>query len=260
VAHSLSPLLHRTAYAALGLDWQYEAIECEPDELAAVLAERGDWAGFSCTMPLKRVALQVASAVTPRAVQVGAANTLLPDGAGGWRADNTDVHGMLAALAEHAVRPGSVTVLGAGATAQAALVATRELGVAECTLLVRDRGRSDGAREVSRRAGLVLRIGQWGRDTAALGADLVISTVPAGAADPLAGWHWQRRQALLDVVYDPWPTALAAGAQAAGATVVSGAAMLLHQAAAQVELMTGRPAPTTAMRAALRGAVPNSEL
>jgi shikimate dehydrogenase len=258
VAHSLSPLLHRTAYAELDLDWQYEAIECGADEFAGVLAERGDWAGFSCTMPLKHVALQVASAVTPRATQVGAANTLLPDGAGGWRADNTDVHGMLAALAERAVRPGSVTVLGAGATAQAALVATRELGVSQCTLLVRDRSRSDVARQVARRAGLDLRVGQWGRDTAALDADLVISTVPAGAADTLAGWRWQPRQALLDVVYDPWPSALAAGAQAAGATVVSGAAMLLHQAAAQVELMTGRPAPTSAMRLALRAAVPDA--
>ena len=56
--------------------------------------------------------------------------------------------------------------------------------------------------------------------------------------------------AVLDVVYHPWPTPLARAAAAAGAIVASGFAMLLHQAAAQVELMTGKPAPLEAMREA----------
>jgi shikimate dehydrogenase len=253
-------VLHRAAYAALGLDWEYQAIECGADELAGVLADRGDWAGFSCTMPLKHAALQISATATARAQQVGAANTLIPDGAGGWRADNTDVHGILAALAEHAVRPQSVTVLGAGGTAQAALVATRELGVSSCTVLVRDLGRAEGVRDVADRTGLAVHIERWAVDAEALAAGLVVSTVPAGAADSLAGWTWRSEQAVLDVVYDPWPTALSAAARAGGATVVSGAALLLHQAAAQVELMTGHSAPTTAMRAALRAAAPTAHV
>jgi shikimate-5-dehydrogenase len=259
ITHSLSPVLHRAAYTALGLDWRYDAIDCGPDDLAALLAERADWAGFSCTMPLKHAAVEIASTATARAMQVGAANTLLPDGAGGWRADNTDVHGILAALAEHSVRPASVTVLGAGGTAQAALVATHELGVPAATVLLRDVSRADGVRDAAGRAGLSIRVEQWDRGAAALGADLVVVAVPPGAADALAGWSWRPGQAVLDVVYDPWPTVLASAAQAAGAVVISGAAMLLHQAAAQVELMTGRPAPTSAMRSALRAAT-NADL
>jgi shikimate dehydrogenase len=96
---------------------------------------------------------------------------------------------------------------------------------------------------------------------ALIGASLVISTLPAGAADPLAAagpaaLALVAGQSLLDVVYDPWPTPLAAAAAAAGCSVISGAAMLLHQAAAQVRLMTGCAAPVAAMRAALRQAAP----
>jgi shikimate dehydrogenase len=87
---------------------------------------------------------------------------------------------------------------------------------------------------------------------------VVICTLPPGGADQLAGRVGRPGQTLLDVVYEPWPTVLAAAARAAGATVVSGASMLLHQAAAQVQLMTGQPAPVAAMRAALRAAAPAS--
>jgi shikimate dehydrogenase len=255
IHHSLSPVLHRAAYAALNLDWSYDAIDCGADDLAEVLAARADWAGFSCTMPLKHAAVRVAARITARAEQVGAANTLLPDGSGGWRADNTDVHGILAALAEHAVRPASVAVLGGGGTAQAALVATRELGVSSCVVLVRDRARAAGALAAAERAGLTVRVAAFDVAAAELDADLIISTVPAGAADVLADRPWRSGQAVLDVVYSPWPTQLSGAARDAGATVVSGAAMLLHQAAGQVELMTGRSAPTSAMRSALRSAL-----
>jgi shikimate dehydrogenase len=91
-----------------------------------------------------------------------------------------------------------------------------------------------------------------------LTAELVVSTLPPGAADRLAALAWRPDQVVLDVVYDPWPTAVAHAALRAGATVISGASMLLHQAAAQVELMTGRAAPLDAMRAALRQARPGA--
>ena len=86
----------------------------------------------------------------------------------------------------------------------------------------------------------------------------MISTLPAGAADPLAARPWRAGQVLLDAVYDPWPTALAQAVAAAGGTVRSGALLLLHQAAAQVQLMTGRIAPVDEMRAALRLVVPDA--
>jgi shikimate dehydrogenase len=248
VGHSLSPVLHTAAYAALGLDdWSYTAVDCGEDELPGLLSGLGpEWAGLSLTMPLKRAALAAADEVDPLAAAVGAANTLVLGGR--RRACNTDVAGIAAALREAGVAaPQSAVVLGAGGTAQAALAALCTLGLADATVLVRDRGRAGELLAAADRLGVAvdLRAGLPGPVPA---ADLVICTLPAGAADPLrppAG------AAVLDVVYAPWPTPLAA---AADGTVVSGLAVLLHQAAAQVELMTGRPAPLAAMRAALDAA------
>jgi len=260
VAHSLSPLLHRAAYAALGLDWSYEAIDCDEAALAGVLAERADWAGFSCTMPLKREALRLASEVAPVAAAVGAANTLLPRAEGGWTAENTDVAGMVASLAEHAVRPESATILGAGGTAQAAVAALVVAGAQRVTVLVRDPERTSEVSATAAALGLKLEIGLLDVGSPALLADLIVSTLPAGAADPLAARAWTSGQALFDVVYDPWPTPLAASVAAAGGEVVSGALMLLHQAVTQVELMTGLPAPVDEMRLALAAARPTAGL
>jgi len=249
IAHSLSPVLHNAAYRALGLPWTFTAIDVGTDELAPLLASRGpEWVGFACTMPLKRAVLELATTASPRAVAVGSANTLLHRADGGWAADNTDVAGIVAALNEAGVRPATAAVLGAGGTAQAAVVALAELGLPRCTVLVRDIARTGEVVEAGARAGIDIEVGPLGIPS----ADLVISTLPPGAADPLADHAWPADQALLDAVYAPWPTPLAAAAAEAGGVVVTGALMLLHQAAVQVELMTGRPAPVEAMRAALR--------
>jgi shikimate dehydrogenase len=208
-------------------------------------------------MPLKRAGLDLAASVMPRAQQVGAANTLLPTPQG-WQADNTDVAGVLGAL--EGVAPGQVTLVGAGGTAQAVVVALGELGVGECTVLVRDVARGEELLGTARRAGLGLTLAHLDMSSPALAADLVVSTVPAGAADALAGAAWHAGQTLLDVVYAPWPTSLAAAVSAAGGQVRSGALMLLHQAMVQVELMTGLPAPAAAMRSALAAVAPNSGL
>lgn len=255
IDHSLSPVLHRAAYAELGLDWTYEAIDCGTAELPDVLAARTDWAGFSATMPLKHALLEVAAEVRSVAAAVGAANTLLP-GPPGWVADNTDVAGIIAALAEYAVAPDSVTVLGAGGTAQAALAAVLALGVDDVIVLVRDVGRTRSLLATADRLGTRVTVEPLDAAAKGLGAQLVISTLPSGAADPLAARRWTAAQAVLDVVYSSWPTPLAAAAGAAGAKVVSGALMLLHQAAVQVALMTGEDAPLDAMRSALEAAAP----
>lgn len=251
IAHSLSPVLHGAAYRALDLDWTFGAVDVGVDELGPLLDSSGpEWAGFACTMPLKRAVLDVAATVTDRARSVGAGNTLLhrPDGC--WAADNTDVAGIVAALRESGVSPGSVAVLGAGGTAQAAVVAVAALGVTRCSVLVRDPSRTGEVLDAAERAGVEVSVGALSHPK----ADLVISTLPPGAADVLAGQV--SAGALLDVVYVPWPTRLAADVAARGGVVVSGALMLLHQAAVQVELMTGRAAPVEAMRAALRAKVP----
>ncbi|HWG13866.1 MAG TPA: shikimate dehydrogenase [Streptosporangiaceae bacterium] len=258
IAHSLSPVLHHAGYAALGLDgWSYTTIECAEAGLPDLLASCGpDWAGLSLTMPLKRAVLPLLDTVDPIAADTGGANTVV-FAAGQRHGYNTDVAGMVAALAEAGVRaPSSAVVLGAGATACSALAALRDTGLRTVTVAVRDAARAGGLRSVAERLGVGVDL----QSLADQGAseqpppDLLISTVPAGAADFLADEFAAGVPApacVFDVVYAPWPTRLAEAAQDRGAAVVGGFELLLHQAVGQFELMTGeRPAPLEAMRAA----------
>jgi shikimate dehydrogenase len=287
VSHSQSPALHRAAYAALGLtDWQYEALDVGVDELPAVLAGMDrEWAGLSVTMPLKQAVIPLLDDVTPLAAAVGAVNTVVVepsadardrstgvtprgDRASGvtlrgdnstgvtLRGYNTDVAGLVAAAREAGVgRVERACVLGAGATGASALAALAELGCRTPTVQLRSPGRGAELVAAARRLGVQPVLVEWGHQPSLLGSDLVISTVPAGATDTLAalvpGSVGGRRGTLLDVVYDPWPTPLVAAWSAGGGAVVDGMAMLLHQAAAQVALFTGRTAPVAAMRAAV---------
>ncbi|MDQ1720301.1 MAG: shikimate dehydrogenase [Pseudonocardiales bacterium] len=258
VGHSLSPVLHLAAYRALGLNWGYTAIECDEQGLAGRLADSGhEVVGYSCTMPLKRQVLQVANSVSSAAAAIGAGNTLLREPAG-WHADNTDWIGIRDALAAGSVPAGgAVTVLGAGGTAQAALAALADAACAsQVTVLVREPSRAGPLLATAQRLELPVTLASLSERRHWLGADLIIATLPAGAADRFAELPFRPDQALLEAVYHPWPTPLAAALSAAGAPVVSGAAMLLYQAARQVELMTGSAAPVEAMRAALLAAVP----
>ncbi len=254
VAHSLSPALHTAGYAAAGLtDWRYTAIECEEAELPDLVAGLGpEWMGLSLTMPLKEVALTVATEVAPLAQTLGAANTLVRLADGGWRAENTDAPGMMSALA---LEPpvGRVVVLGAGGTARAALGAVAGLGAREVTVVARRPEAVAALDPVASALGLVLRPEAWSRAVPVVSAaDVVIATVPKGASDSLADQvTWRPGAVLLDALYDPWPTRLAAAAMAAGVRVVSGFDLLLAQAVGQFTLFTGRPAPVEAMRAAL---------
>ena len=293
VGHSLSPVLHTAAHQALGLTWwRYDAIECDEAGLPALLDSCGpDWAGLSLTMPLKRTVLPLLDRAEPLVTEVGAANTVILAAAQrlGY---NTDVPGMVSALAERGVgsrptvpggvgsrptvpggagsrptvpggagsRPtvpdagdrGQVLILGGGATACAALAAVRDLGWQAATVAVRDPARAADLDTAASRLGIAITLRPF-EPTATRGMSLIISTVPAGAADSFA----QICPALIpcppavfDVVYHPWPTRLAAAARQAGGIVIGGFDLLLHQAAVQVELMTGRPAPLDAMRQA----------
>jgi shikimate dehydrogenase len=257
VAHSLSPAIHNAGYAAAGLTgWSYTAIDCGEAELAGLLAGLGpEWAGLSLTMPLKEAALTVAGEVAPLAVRLGAANTLvrLPDG--GWRAENTDAPGMVDALGP-GIRTGHVVVLGSGGTARAALGAAAELDAGQVTVVARRAGAVDALAPVAEALDVAVAHRPWPAAVEALeAADLAVCTVPAGVADPLAGRvTWRPGTVLLDVLYHPWPTPLAAAAAAAGVRVVSGLDLLLAQAVIQFELFTGVSAPVGAMRSALAAA------
>jgi shikimate dehydrogenase len=257
IGHSLSPVLHLAAYDALGLaDWRYQAVDCDEHRLRPFLAALDEeWAGLSLTMPLKRLALELADEVSPLAAAVGAANTFIRVD-GRWFADNTDVGGMLDALRAAGVNgPVRTVLLGAGGTAQAALAALRELGVTEPVVLVREPSRTGELRAAASRLDVHPQIRAGLADPAAYQAELLVSTVPAGAADLLTLCpQWTDKGTLLDVVYEPWPTPVAASAAAAGWQIVSGMDLLLYQAARQVSAMTHHDPPVEAMRDALLSA------
>jgi shikimate dehydrogenase len=265
VGHSLSPVLHRTGYRVARLDdWRYTAHDVGEGELVAFVDGLDEsWRGLSLTMPLKEVALGVATTVSSTARVTGAVNTLVRRGDLGWDAHNTDVHGLEATLADVA-HHGTATVLGAGATARSALVALAGLGVERVRLAVRSEPRRETV-ELAVRLGLALHpvaLGDWPRSP----GGVVISTLPAGpsadvgaaldAVDPRGrGGHGLSGVTLLDVVYADWPTPLARCATRHGLTVVSGLEMLVHQAAEQFRLFTGRPAPVAEMLIAGRQAL-----
>jgi shikimate dehydrogenase len=261
IAHSLSPVLHAAAYAELGLaGWSYTRVECAEDGLAGFVGGLGpEWVGLSLTMPLKRVALEVATEVSPDAAAIGAANTLLL-APGRRRAENTDAPGLADALRAAGLRTAHhPVVIGAGGTAQAALAALAgsppgapPLAGSTVTVLVRAPHRAAVLLETAARLRLTLDVRPLDQAPAVLAdADLIVSTLPKGGADPLAHAALSPGAVVFDAVYDPWPTALAAAAMAAGCRVVSGLDLLLYQAGHQVRLMTGREAPIEAMRAAL---------
>lgn len=271
VAHSLSPVLHSAAYRALGLDgWEYTAVDVTEEQLGGFVEGLDEsWAGLSLTMPLKQVVLDLLDHVEPLAGVVGAVNTVLLQPTGSGRTlvgANTDVHGLVAALREGlgsgpGERPvGSALVLGAGATAASTLAALAELGCASPTVLVRSLARTGGLQRAAHRMGVTPRFEILDPASPLVAqVDVVVSTLPSRAADPVADALAEQaaapRGVLLDVVYDPRPTALSRTWSQAGGTVVGGERMLLHQAAEQVRLMTGQVAPLAAMAEALEAAL-----
>ena len=264
VAHSLSPVLHRAAYTALGLDdWRYDAVDLTQEGLEGFLADLdGTWAGLSLTMPLKQSVIPLLHHVEPLAQVVGSVNTVLPQGSGAARmltGANTDVHGLVAALGEGGLTGGlrSAAVIGAGATAASTLAALAQLGCPTPRVYVRSQARAGALLRAAHRMGVEPRLCRLDDAAGEVGGlDVVVSTLPAHAADPVAAALPPAVSGvLLDVCYDPRPTALAAAWAARGGVVVGGERMLLHQAVEQVRLMTGRPAPLAAMDAALVGAL-----
>ncbi|MGC9406621.1 shikimate dehydrogenase [Streptomyces sp. DZ1-3] len=261
IAHSLSPVLHRAAYAELGLaDWTYDGFDVGEAALPGFLDRLGaEWAGLSLTMPLKRAVIPLLDGIGETAAAVDAVNTVVFTEDGRRTGDNTDIPGMIAALREHGIeKTETAAVLGAGATASSALAALARICTGEIAVYVRSAARADEMRGWAERLGVAVRIADWADAEEALRAPLVVATTPAGTTDALAAAVPEMPATLFDVLYDPWPTALAARWSAGGGAVVGGLDLLVHQAVLQVELMTGRaPAPLAAMRQAGERALAN---
>lgn len=239
IGHSRSPRLHRAAYNALGLPWEYDAIEMTGERLPGFLDGLGpEWRGLSLTMPVKHVIMPLLDERHERVRLTGVCNTvLLADGT--RRGFNTDIHGIVTAFTEAGIaRLDHVLVLGGGATASSAIVAAAQLGASRVTLAVRSPQRSLRLVDLAPLLGIRIDVEQLG-DPIDRTPDAVISTLPNGAD---AGTEFDpgiRRDAvLLDVAYEPWPSALAQRWREVDGTVISGLEMLLHQAVMQVRIFT----------------------
>jgi shikimate dehydrogenase len=249
IEHSLSPVLHRAAYAHLGLNWTYDRVEVDKHGLASfVHGLDAAWRGLSLTMPLKVAVLELGQ-VDNLARLAGAANTLVLEGGERW-VYNTDVGGLIWAVEQVAAAPlPRVTILGSGATARSALLAVSDLGAQLVTVVARTPARGEALRALSDHLGLRLEIRPW--SSAVPDADLVVSTVVSGAADGIAPAVACSAPLIVDIIYDPWPTVLASAAEHAGCTVVSALDLLIGQALLQIELMTGCAVAANVLYAAL---------
>ena len=273
VGHSRSPLLHSTAYRELGVSIGYTAIDTLPEQagaFAARLRSEPGWVGVSVTMPMKDALIPFIDEPSDRVLRLGALNTVVVSRDGGGvrlLAENTDVDGIVRSLDLPASASGTavVGILGNGNTALAALEACSLMGVGRVELLVRNPERAADALRLAATLGLGAVALPYADGAGHLASyDAVISTLPARAADAWIGELGLRPcsatdsgsadgaqprgtairgvkpgAVLLDVAYDPWPSALAVAWEAAGGTVVSGLSMLVHQGVEQVRLFTG---------------------
>ncbi|MFF3331886.1 shikimate dehydrogenase [Streptomyces sp. NPDC002888] len=256
IAHSLSPVLHRAAYRELGLvDWSYDRFEVDEAALPGFFERLDDtWAGLSLTMPLKRAVIPLLDEISETATSVEAVNTVVFTEDGRRVGDNTDIPGMVAALRERGIEQvDTAAILGAGATASSALAALARICTGEVVAYVRSEARAAEMRQWGERLEVEVSMADWADAAEALNFPLVVATTPAGTTDALARVVPEKPAALFDVLYDPWPTELAARWSMTGGAVISGFDLLVHQAVLQVEQMTGCPSvSSTAMRRALR--------
>lgn len=253
VEHSLSPAMHNAAFAACDLNWAYLAFAVERSRIAEAvrgLAAVG-CSGLNVTIPHKQAVIEHCSGTSPSVDAIGAANTLIPDGSDGFRADNTDAEGFLRALDEGGAGDfagARVLLIGAGGAGRAVAHAVRSRGG---HLLVANR-----TPERAAELGEPVPFTVDAINAAAAESALVVNATSLGMGTdevppelPLAGIGPD--QAVNDLVYRPGGTPWLAAAAARGARTVDGLGMLLHQGAAAFERWTGVDAPVAVMRAAL---------
>ncbi len=251
VSHSLSPLLHRSAFEFLKVDGEYERQEVLLGDFKSFFsAQESIYDYLSITMPLKEEALSLDVEVDPLAKRVNSANTAYKRD-GQWRLTTTDGAGLVEALhAKGYDHFDSVLILGAGGTARS-IVGSLDPISKSISVLGRSSVRRDEIESVVSRANFEYL--RWNEDPSLHQYDLVVNTTPAGAADLLSDSLFGRKCNLLfDVIYKPWPTVLASRWSDSGGTVINGLEMLLYQGLQQLELVLDRPLDHQALATHLR--------
>lgn len=250
ISHSLSPVLHRTAYAALGVAAEYNAYEVGSGSLEKFLSNEGkDLNCLSLTMPLKEEALVIADHVSEISRQISSGNTLrkLQDG---WHLTSTDVEGFTYALsAHHKSSAGRVAVIGAGATARAVVAACNS----HCDNLTVI-GRSESRKESISKAApdQTIEFFDWNSDLSLDAFDLVVNTTPGDSAAKFLASVISPKGTFFEVIYNPWPTQLLAHWDQTGGSSIDGLELLIHQAISQVELFAAQSVNRTELAPLMR--------
>jgi shikimate dehydrogenase len=256
VAHSISPAMHRAAFAAAGLDIDYVGVRVPGGSLAETWpALRGAHAGLNVTRPLKEEVLPLLDEVSAGARRARSVNTVVFEDE---RAigHSTDGSGFVAALARAGMSPRRVVVLGAGGVARAIVATLKDADVSAWARNPAAARQLPGVRALTDGdlAGAVAR------------ADLLVNATPVGQAPDTEGCPLPATVALhggvtvFDLVYRPRVTPLLELAVRAGCPTVEGVEMLVEQGARSFELWTGRPSPVEAMREAARAALDRTEV
>jgi shikimate dehydrogenase len=277
VAHSISPEIHRAAYAAFGQPHEYEAVDC-PDEASVErrVAElrAGALEGLNVTVPWKLVALGLADRRDPLAEQIGAANVLARAADGAVVAYNTDVLALIDELTALAPGARAAAVIGSGGAALAAVAGCKKLGMREIAVTARrftDDGLAAPEAEKLRSLGATTLIwpaeggaaqAAWARAVTNAGVILQATSAGMQGAAPgesvrdLVDWRAADPKVFVyDVVYNPAVTPFVAAARAAGLRAESGLGMLVGQAARAIEIWLGEKPPRAVLESAAEQAL-----
>jgi shikimate dehydrogenase len=261
IEHTLSPAIHNAAFNHLKLDFIFLAFRVKAADLEnAVRGMRGlGIHGLNVTMPHKSTVISFLDEVDPTVKFLGSANTILNKD-GKLSCFNTDGVGALKALRENGTELSEkkVLLLGAGGAAKAIAFALAE-EVEELAVLNRA---AEKAKELAEALGRMFNKkvvgGALSPDTIAKNlrdSDILINATSIGMkphiSQSLVAPQWLKSAlVVMDIVYNPVETKLAKDSKAAGAKVISGVEMLIHQGAASFEIWTGRSAPIEVMRRA----------
>ena len=237
ISHSLSPLIHNHAYSLLEYPAIYQAIEVKSGELSEFLTSelaRSEVLGFSLTMPLKEELAQLsipALQVDARAKEINSANTIYKEGQS-WKVSSTDVDGFEFLLKELSF--STVSILGAGGTARAAIASLRDRDV---KIEIFRRSASRDASLSSAAMSSQIGIYDWNNCARAWKSDLVINTIPSDQVLSISK-EFSPPKILLDATYSPWPPGLTKQQLDAKGLLISGLQLLAAQAVYQISLMT----------------------
>jgi len=281
VKHSLSPIMHNTAFDALGLDWHYVPLPVRPQEVIG--AVQGLTAlglrGANVTVPHKQAVLPALDVIHADARAMGAVNTLVVDrdqedlaSISGY---NTDIQGFLRALRQGGFelkQARRIIVIGAGGAARAVVFGLLQESSAGIEIINRtlDRGEAlvqslvQNDQEASRLCALALTPDVLVES--ARKADLLVNATTVGLWPTVGDSLWPedvplpKHLTVFDLVYNPLETRLLQQAQQSGARTIDGLGMLVEQGALAFELWTRCPAPTQVMRTACEQALRKQNL